>query len=130
MPFPCIYDGNRPILSTELPSWMLPQRTRVLTQTETASNCKTTKDSGCVLYWMQRDVRTVDNWGLLLAQHLAQMKKLPLRVVHVLASPPPASSCSNENNKTNDTPPQLKNYELQNAMEGFCWAGLSASTTN
>lgn len=135
MPFPYVFDGDRPVPSTELPSWMLPQRTRVLTQTKTTSNNKKTKTAGdddghCVLYWMQRDVRTVDNWGLLLAQHLAQAKKLPLRVVHVLSSPPPASdSCSSDENdeaddNANDTPPPLERMRTTERHGRFLLGGL------
>lgn len=116
---------------------MLPQRTRVLTETETTSNTAAGNDDHCVLYWMQRDVRTADNWGLLLAQHLAQAKQLPLRVVHVLASPPPASDpCSNENDEsdnndnantntnTNDTPPPLERMRTTERHGKFLLGGL------
>jgi len=128
MPFPYVYDGDRPVPATELPSWMLPQRTRVLTETETetASNGKNTKDKNCVLYWMQRDVRTVDNWGLLLAQHLAQSKNLPLRVVHVLASPPPASDSDSkdESDEADDTPLPLERMRTTERHGKFLLGGL------
>lgn len=64
------------------PSWMLPERTRVL-------NCNENKSGKCVVYWMQRDVRTVDNWALLYAAYLAQESNVPLRVMYSL--PPPSS---------------------------------------
>lgn len=127
MPFPYIYDGDRPVPSNELPSWMLPQRTRVLTETETVSNQKTSKgNDGCVLYWMQRDVRTVDNWGLLLAQHLANAKKLPLRVVHVLAASDPNNDDENDinENEADDTPPSLEQMQITERHGRFLLGGL------
>jgi hypothetical protein len=73
--------------SSTLPSWMSSERTRVLTETDQL------KDSGkCVVYWMQRDVRVVDNWAMLYASHLARQAGVPLRVVYCLPPPPPASS--------------------------------------
>jgi deoxyribodipyrimidine photo-lyase len=66
----------------DAPSWMLPERTRVL-----SSNGN--KNGNCVVYWMQRDVRTVDNWALLYAAYLAQERNVPLRVIYSM--PPPSS---------------------------------------
>ncbi len=125
MPFPYVYDGDRSVPSMELPSWMLPQRTRVLTETETISKKNTDKDNNCVLYWMQRDVRTVDNWGLLFAQYLAQEKKLPLRVVHVLASPSSASdSHSSASDYAKDIPPPLERLQMTERHGQFLLGGL------
>lgn len=42
-------------------------------------------DSGPVAYWMHRDHRLRDNWGLLLAQQLALSLQAPLAVVHCLS---------------------------------------------
>jgi deoxyribodipyrimidine photo-lyase len=70
--------------SDELPEWMLPERTRVLTTTHSSS--KNAKGK-CIVYWMQRDVRTVDNWALLYAAHLAKEQKVPLRVLYCLMPP-------------------------------------------
>lgn len=65
-----------------IPTWMKQERTRVLTTPTTP------KDRGkCVLYWMQRDVRTEDNWALLFAMHMAKECQVPLRVAHILPSP-------------------------------------------
>ena len=128
MPFSYVFDGDRSVPSTELPSWMLPQRTRVLTETETISTKKSAEDDSCVLYWMQRDVRTVDNFGILLAQHLAQEKDLPLRVVHVLASPHEAltleSSTENDPNTANDIPPPLEELRTTERHGKFLLGGL------
>lgn len=43
------------------------------------------KPEGPVLYWMQRDQRSADNWALVHAQNLAQQKHKPLAVVFVLS---------------------------------------------
>jgi len=123
MPFSYIFDGDRSVPSTELPSWMLPQRTRVLTKTE--SNADSSGD--CVLYWMQRDVRTIDNWALLFAQHLAQSKKLPLRVVHVLSSPMSENPRNtDENDEAHDTPPPLKRMRTTERHGKFLLGGLES----
>ena len=66
-----------------LPEWMLPERTRILTTTKDLK-----KTGKCVVYWMQRDVRTVDNWALLYAGHAAETAKVPLQVLFVLPPPP------------------------------------------
>jgi hypothetical protein len=43
----------------------------------------------CLLdHWVQQDVRTVDNWELLLARHLAKTYQVPLHVVYALPPPP------------------------------------------
>eukprot|EP00532_Pseudo-nitzschia_australis_P015778 CAMPEP_0168265046 /NCGR_PEP_ID=MMETSP0141_2-20121125/11525_1 /TAXON_ID=44445 /ORGANISM="Pseudo-nitzschia australis, Strain 10249 10 AB" /LENGTH=665 /DNA_ID=CAMNT_0008204479 /DNA_START=441 /DNA_END=2438 /DNA_ORIENTATION=+ len=131
MPFPYVFDGDRSVPSSELPSWMLPQRTRVLTETEIVSEDKKGhNDHDCVIYWMQRDVRTTDNWGLLLAQHIAQTKKLPLRVVHVMASPFPMLETNtktddgDENESKDDTPPPLEFLRTTERHGTFLLGGL------
>lgn len=40
---------------------------------------------GSIVYWMNREIRTKDNWALLYAQELALEKKAPLLVVYNLA---------------------------------------------
>eukprot|EP00536_Pseudo-nitzschia_multiseries_P012998 jgi/Psemu1/210353/e_gw1.529.6.1 len=106
---------------------MLPQRTRVLTETETVPaeggkpKKKGDKKQNCVVYWMQRDVRTVDNWGLLLAQHVAQANDLPLRVVHVLAAP---SSNDDGNIGDDDIPPPLERLRTTERHGAFLLGGL------
>jgi deoxyribodipyrimidine photo-lyase len=79
-PVPCEY----------LPSWMKTERTRILTREELPLS----PEGKSVIYWMQRDVRTVDNWALLFASHVAETQKLPLYVFHVLN--PPASTPDGE----------------------------------
>jgi len=80
-----------PVPNEHLPSWMKGQRTRQLT----APNIQLNPEGTSVVYWMQRDVRTVDNWALLLASHVAETQRLPLHVVHVL-NPPSSSHVGDE----------------------------------
>ena len=72
-----------PVPKEHLPDWMLKERTRMLT-----SETLMPKDAKSVVYWMQRDVRTADNWALLFAAYLAETAKVPLHVMHVLPPPP------------------------------------------
>ena len=78
---------SEPVPKDNLPSWMLKERTRMLT----SKDVKLKNDGKSVIYWMQRDVRTSDNWALLFAGHLAETKKVPLHVIHVLPPPPPSA---------------------------------------
>jgi deoxyribodipyrimidine photo-lyase len=55
-----------------------PQRIRAL------NNC--TEKAGPIVYWMQRDQRTEDNWALLYAQEIATSRKQPLIVVFNVVS--------------------------------------------
>lgn len=73
--------GVQHVPQDDLPDWMLSERTRVL------ASSSSTKKGKCVVYWMQRDVRTVDNWALLYAAHLAKEQDVPLRVVYCLLPP-------------------------------------------
>ena len=95
-----------------LPDWMLPERTCVLTET------KELKKSGkCILYWMQRDVRTVDNWALLYASHAATSNKVPLHVLFAL--PPPAVE-SDESS----LPPTMVEMRITERHGSFLLGGL------
>jgi deoxyribodipyrimidine photo-lyase len=89
-----------------VPEWFKIERTKVLSPTEmmvekyattaaataaTGSTTTTTSSaSASVIYWMQRDVRSVDNWALALAAHLADATSATLRVVYAL--PPPTTT--------------------------------------
>ena len=84
---------SEPVPADQLPDWMLKERTRMLTS-DALKTPKKTNNAKSIVYWMQRDVRTVDNWALLLAGYLAESTKLPLHVVHVLD--PPASNDSDD----------------------------------
>jgi len=121
VPFPYIYDGNRAVPSAELPSWMLSKRTRVLTETKIVPS---DNSNDCVVYWMQRDMRTQDNWALLLSQYLAQQKNLPLHVVHVLSSPPPSHTLSSDSDEDDDTPPPLERLHTTQRHGQFLLGGL------
>jgi deoxyribodipyrimidine photo-lyase len=101
----------------DLPSWMLSERTRILSK---GDNDNTADGSNIILYWMQRDVRTQDNWALLLAQHYAQGHKLPLHVVHVLPPPPPTPS----DPSTTTQPPPLSEMPMTERYGKFLLDGL------
>lgn len=78
--------------NSTLPAWMLAERTRIVT----SKNPKEMENENgkCIFYWMQRDVRTIDNWALFYATHLAQTANVPLRVVYCL--PPRPTSCPDQ----------------------------------
>lgn len=96
-----------------LPDWLLPERTRMLTST-------TELNSGgkCIVYWMQRDVRTVDNWALLFAGYVAEKQKVPLQVVFCLP-PPPSQSRSDES-----LPPDMSEMRITERHGTFLLGGL------
>lgn len=66
-----------------IPPWFQHERIRVLTESITSP----TTTGKSVIYWMQRDMRTADNWALLFAMNMAKDSKLPLRVVTILTPP-------------------------------------------
>ena len=76
----------------QLPSWFLPERTRILTRKEDQEKDFQFNKKQPIVYWMQRDMRTLDNMALLLAQELAILHKVELHVVHVLLPPPKSNS--------------------------------------
>jgi len=80
--------GGFPYLDAELfPYWMNSERCRLLTPKVTKPREAQPNEHSCIIYWMQRDMRTQDNWAMLLAQHLASESKVPMRVLFCL--PPP-----------------------------------------
>ncbi len=95
-----------PHVSEDLvPEWMNLERTKVLTTPDVVMPKEKGRDNTqCVYYWMQRDMRTADNWALLFAEHLAKERNVPLRVVYVL--PPPMPSTSVGDNDL-DMPPKV-----------------------
>jgi deoxyribodipyrimidine photo-lyase len=95
-----------------LADWMLPERTRVLT---TTINLKAT--GKCIVYWMQRDVRTVDNWALLHACHMAETAKVPLMVLFCL--PPQRENPSNDS-----LPPTMMEMRITERHGSFLLGGL------
>jgi deoxyribodipyrimidine photo-lyase len=99
-----------------LPDWFRKERSRILTDPDLEIRIN---DGSSVVYWMQRDVRTVDNYALLLASHLATSRKLPLRVVYVLPPPPPASHGDDDG-----LPPPLVNMRMTSRHGEFLLGGL------
>ena len=93
-----------------LPDWMMKERTRILYENRSRSN---DHNKQVIVYWMQRDVRTTDNWALLLATHFATQSSVlspsnthtttELHVVYAVPSPPPPTSAA--------APPQFENTE-------------------
>eukprot|EP00978_Attheya_sp_CCMP212_P005716 scaffold12829_cov65-Attheya_sp.AAC.1 len=106
------------------PSWLNPERTRVLTKhtTNLAQNDKK-HEKACIIYWMQRDVRTVDNWALLFAQHLAQTCDVPLKVAYCLPPPPPAQTPANDSHG-NTLPPKVWDMPMTERHGSFLLGGL------
>ena len=108
----------------ELPSWMMPQRTRILSTSQPSfSSTNTANTNGSILYWMQRDVRTTDNWALLLARHYAKVSGLPLRVLYTLPPPPPSTASSN-NNDNGGLPAALQDMPMTQRHGMFLVGGL------
>ena len=102
----------------QLPTWLKPERTRMLT-----SNLLKPKEGGkSVVYWMQRDVRTVDNWALLLAAYLAETNQLPLHVVHVLNPPATTDTAGVEEGK--EDIPDLEHMGMTERHGKFLLGGL------
>ena len=102
---------------------MLKERTRVLRKGVVPGGCNRNSSNGVILYWMQRDVRTQDNWALLLAQHYAQVHELPLHVVYALP-PPPSSSSALPSSSILDPPPQLSELPMTERYGKFLLDGL------
>jgi len=107
-----------------MPRWMNRHRTRVLTQVETTKPPpKTNSQQGCVLYWMQRDVRASDNWALLFAGHIAQQENIPLRVCYPLP-PPPSKPLSPTQNDPSIIPPLMEEMNMTERHAQFLLGGL------
>jgi hypothetical protein len=83
-----------------VPEWFQKERTRVITIPDVLMP----RPGKCIYYWMQRDMRTVDNWALLFANHLAKKQNVPLKVLFVLPCPVPSKSNSSCND---DFPPKV-----------------------
>jgi deoxyribodipyrimidine photo-lyase len=103
-----------------LPNWMLPERTFALTPQPEQLEPKDGKAKpSSVVYWMQRDVRTVDNWALLWAAYLAASQKVPLHVVYALPPPPSPQQGDNDN-----LPPALAEMSMTERHGMFLLGGL------
>lgn len=116
-------DTVRHVDEQEVPSWFLPERTRILSEDETSftKSSSKSKEDGSVIYWMQRDMRTVDNWALLLTQHYASVAGLPLRVVYCL--PPPPEGTDEEED---GLPPMVQDLPMTQRHGTFLVGGLEA----
>jgi len=118
------------IADVDTPTWMNRERTRILTFPQGITKPKIPvseemKQHSCVYYWMQRDVRAVDNWALHYAEFLAQKYQVPLRVVYTL--PPPPSSTLNSTaqlKSTNSMPPKVYDMNLTHRHGMFLIEGL------
>ena len=104
-----------PVPKSNRSEWMLKERTRMLTSKGISLN----SEGKSVVYWMQRDVRTADNWALLFAAHVAETQNVPLHVIHVL--PPPTATTITQ---SNDEPPPLEDQPLTERHGTFYLGGL------
>jgi len=114
-----------------VPDWMNVRRTKILTSPDVMvpkqPRCDSSGDEEeeeCILYWMQRDMRTVDNWALLLAQHLARERGVPLHVVYTLPPPPPSSSSSSSSESSPHLPPLAYDMPMTQRHATFLLRGL------
>lgn len=98
-----------------IPAWFNKERTRVIT----APDVVVPKPGNCVYYWMQRDMRTQDNWALLFANFLAKKQNVPLKVLFVLPCPVPSDSA-----KDNDFPPKVCEMNMTARHGSFLLGGL------
>ena len=109
-------------------SWFNPERSRLLTPNAVEPAAKAGEAGECILYWMQRDVRTVDNWALLFAQHQAQKWGVPLRVVYALPPPPQEANSSNDAEE-GDMPPLVVDMPMTERHGQFLLDGLKIVET-
>ena len=112
-----------------IPSWFNQERTKILTTPDIVEP----KDDGkCVYYWMQRDMRTQDNWALLYAQYLAKERNIPLKVIYAMPPPMPSSqdSESESDNESGDNeteiemPPKVCEMKMTERHGSFLLGGL------
>jgi len=118
-------DGGEAPTIAHAPDEVIPAgfdqtRTKLLTQTVMPREKKTDMENPCIVYWMMRDCRTVDNHALLFAQGLATKYQVPLRVVFTL--PPPPSSAPGEG--ADGSPPKPEDMSLTLRHGDFLLDGL------
>ena len=106
-----------------IPDWFNAERSRLLTPNAVEPAAKAGAGD-CIVYWMQRDVRTVDNWALLFATHQAQQCGVPLRVVYALPPPPDAPV-----NEGGDMPPLVVDMPITERHGQFLVDGLKVVET-
>ena len=116
-----------------LPEWMNKERTKVLTiGTEIVQPIRESSKNNdgmgeqCVVYWMQRDVRTVDNWAILYAEYLSRKNKVPLKVIYVLTPPPSVSTTSSDSLEKGgkEMPPLVNDINMTQRHGSFLIQGL------
>jgi hypothetical protein len=121
--------GPSYISSDLVPTWFRRERCRILTTPPTSHKLQSTQRdgvgataaAGCVIYWMQRDMRTVDNWAILLTQHLAsQHYQVPMRVLYTM--PPPFTVSPRPPSSSSSSPPCYTNMTARHAS--FLLGGL------
>jgi deoxyribodipyrimidine photo-lyase len=122
--------GPTYISSDLVPSWFRRERCRLLTTPQTSHKVQNTlrddggatATAGCVIYWMQRDMRTVDNWAMLLTQHLASEHfQVPMRVLYTM---PPPYTVSPRPSSSSSSPPCYTNMTARHAS--FLLGGLQS----
>jgi deoxyribodipyrimidine photo-lyase len=79
---------------------MNKERTKLLTKQTSILREK----GDAIYYWMQRDMRVMDNWALLYGEYLAKEKNVPLKVFYVL---PPVLPKSND-----QMPPKVSEMKM------------------
>mmetsp|Transcript_29789 Transcript_29789/g.44478 ORF Transcript_29789/g.44478 Transcript_29789/m.44478 type:complete len:672 (-) Transcript_29789:48-2063(-) len=95
-------------------------RSNLLTTSTSLPREKKTVNNPCIFYWMQRDVRTSDNWALLFAQSLAVQNQVPLRVVYALPPPPSETAAEGQDG----SPPAPADMPLTERHGVFLLDGL------
>lgn len=103
-----------------IPEWFNAERTRLLTPGAPSIKDGKRKKGDCVVYWMQRDMRTVDNWALLFAAHQARTCEVPLRVVCALPPPPPSAAAA----ASDALPPLVVDMPMTERHGSFLLGGL------
>ena len=64
-------------------------------------------ENPCIVYWIMRDDRTVDNWALLIARSLAVQKEVLLPVAYVLPLPPSKAEAVEDEDGTLPSPADM-----------------------
>ncbi|KAL7496076.1 hypothetical protein ACHAWT_004414 [Skeletonema menzelii] len=95
-------------------------RSKLLTKSSSLPREKKSVNNPCIFYWMQRDMRTCDNWALLFAQSLAAQNEVPLRVVFALPPPP----CETAVEGQDGSPPPPADMPLTERHGVFLLEGL------
>lgn len=95
-------------------------RSKLLTINTALPREKKSLQNPSIFYWMQRDVRTFDNWALLFAQSLAVQNQVPLRVVYALHPPPSETATEGQDG----SPPDPAEMALTERHGTFLFEGL------